>query len=445
MARKKNATFQGSRMPDVARDALILERWLENAAGDFALTFDKVTGANGHSAADTINHVGGGRGCPLHLPLASQRVKRSVALLSGSTTDDYYVIAVPIFIPDGQQSKYILEVDISDLVDPYLEIRNTSWTLTSGPTQMQQSSDISTDSFRLSVNLSAGWQYLLVGARLYAGNQDFTFFDGWRLYPDYSRNKSNGISSTAIVAGATGTSFPSLPTLSPAVATANDIDTGMVDEGVGTGARPLDAYVLTRLNRMTGTFWEFLTGAKIPGNGAYGTNTTRQLNQANFTAEPEIDFPITTVALGATLQGPSSKNWLTTWAAPTSGPTDHVRLILTQNTATTVVVSRLRAQMPSFKTTAGQRKLKLELLVARYDAGDNLANWNVFTSESSAGSSAQFALTQIGATDFFRATVTDVPYTPGGSVFLINMRPIVSAAPIDLKVIVLGYTFAFDV
>lgn len=443
MARKKNATFQGSRMPDVARDALILERWLENAAGDFALTFDKITGANGHSSSDTINHISGARGCPLHLPLASQRINRSTALLTGSTSEDYYILAVPIFIPTGQQQQYILEVDTPTIC--FAEVRSASWALNFGPTPMGNATDLGTaqNSFRIALTLGTGWQYLLVKRRLYVGDQTLDIFGGWRLYPDYSSaGESNGLAPPT--ATAAGSPYPAIATLTPATALANDIDAEMVDEGVGSFARPLDAYVLTRINRMIGTLWEYLTGGKVPGNSAYTTTTTRDLNQANFTAEPEIDFPITTVSLGATLEAPTSKNWLGTYAAPTTGPTDHLRLVLTQNSGVTALVSFLRAWMPPFRTT-GTRNLRLELLLCRYGAGDNLADWRASVAEASAGSSAEVALAQIGTTDFWRATVTNIPFTAAAAnYFQIGLRCVTTASPINLEVVVLGYSLAFD-
>lgn len=444
----------GARTREVAKDALILRRWQAGAvAGDYQDVQDRVCGTNGISSTLTINHTGGGRGCPLHLPLTSQRIGRSIELTSTDTADTFYILALPIFIPAGSQQQHILEVDclrrgdaVSDAV--FVEVRKASWALDSGPTPMLTATDTGTVSGvqRLSLILPTGWQYLLVYRRLLPGAQTLDTLVGWRLYPDYSfAGESNGLLPQAL--SYIGQPYPALSSFTPTTAAANQIPSSMtaavnptVDEP------PLSAYVLTRVNRMIGTLWEYFTGAKIPGNSIYTTTTTRDLNKANFTAEPEIDFPICSVALGSyPTTGTAKGGWLGTYgASPTQGPTQWVRYPLAQNTATTINLTYLRQWMPPFVTGASS-KLRCEILCAKYQAADTLTNWRFTVNEATAGNSSTVALTQIGATDYFVASITDVRFTAGAeNYFTILLTSTTTAAPLTQELIVLGFTLAFD-
>ena len=110
MARVKNASFIGAPPRTVVVDASISEDWLRNAVGDTALVSDLSTGENGETP---ITHTGTGDGCPLRLPLAAQHLDRSLILV-GSTVaeDDFYILAVPWFVPAGEANIYRLTADI---------------------------------------------------------------------------------------------------------------------------------------------------------------------------------------------------------------------------------------------------------------------------------------------------------------------------------------------
>lgn len=440
MVRRKNSTFVGSPPPDTARDASIFSRWVDNAAGDFALVFDKLTGSNSHPATDTINHTGAGRGCPLNLPLAAQHIGKAINLAGQATEEPYYIIAVPIFVPDGTQS-YILEVDVSrkdDEEDILCEVRDTSWSLVSGPSPgVSVDLGLSRNPFRWYLSLGAGWQYLLVQRKLYLDDFDpGANLGGWRLYPDYvSAGESNGLIVPS--SAAQGSPYPSLATLTPTTAQANDIDAGQ------TGAdRPLDAWVLTRLNRSIGALWEYMSGAKIPGNNAYVCSTTRDLDQAALKlGDAAIDFPITCVALSCCPTDTVVKSYVGTidTSAPTTGPIYWVRYPQVQAT-TAFAISYVRAWLPPFSTTSSL--LKCEALFLSYQ-GDLLSDWRL--SVTANGTSAEATFTQIGSTNFWRATVTAIPYTAGAVDDLrINVRSTVAATPINREFIFLGYALAFD-
>lgn len=437
MARKKNASFSGSPLSHTARDSSILSTWADDVAGDFALVFDKVTGANAHSSGDTVNHTGSGRGCPLSLPLASQHIGRSLVLSGTGNAEPYYILVVPVFVPNGTQT-YVLEVDIASSLDDevYAEIRDTSW---AQPTTTQPGALVSKDGgattfYRWTLSLGVGWQYVVVSKNLYP-NVDVDNLICWRLYSDTpGTGESNGLDTPT--SSAAGSPFATLATMTPA--TVEVIDAAQVGD-----ARPLDAWVLTRLNRQINTFWEYLTGGKVPGNNAVQCSTTRDLNQGTWTAEPSVDFPIASIALGC-VPTAAPKPFLGTisTAAPTVGPINWTRYPQTQPLTTARPISRVRFYCPPFNTTTSL--LKGEAIFFAYN-GEVLSNWQARVLTGAGTSSAWATLTQIGSSNFWRATMTAVPFVAGGvEVFQLEMQSTVLASPIDKEVLALGWALAFD-
>lgn len=437
MARKKNASFFGSPLSETGRDSSILQRWIDNAAGDFALTFDRVTGANGHLSTATINHSGNGRGCPPSIPLANQHIGRSLILAGAGAAENYYIIVVPIFVPNGTQS-YVLEVEQGGSnvgQEIFAEIRDASWAQLITP-QPGALFDQETGGgyHRWYLSLGAGWQYLVVSRALYP-DPEIDNLISWRLYADTpGAGESNGLDMPTSTAA--GSPFAALATMTPA--TVEVIDAGQVAD-----ARPLDAWVLTRLNRQINTFWEYLTGGKVPGNNATQCSTTRDLNQGTWTAEPSIDFPVACVALGCVPES-APKTFLGTLgtSAPIVGPIDWTRYPQTQPLTTARPISRVRFYCPPFNTTTSL--LKCEAIFFAYN-GEVLSNWQARVLTGAGTSSAWATLAQIGSSNFWRATMTAVPFVAGGvEIFQLEMQSTVAATPIDKEVLVLGWSLAFD-
>lgn len=437
MARKKNTSFIGSPLSETGRDSSIFQRWIDNAAGDFALTFDRVTGANGHLSTATINHSGGGRGCPLSLPLTNQHIGRSLILSGAGAAEKYYVIVVPIFVPNGTQS-YVLEVDFATTVEDevFAEVLDTSWAsvLTPQPGALESFDDGATTFHRWYLSLGTGWQYLVVSRNLYP-DPEVDNLICWRLYADTpGAGESNSIDMPT--SSAAGSPFATLATMTPA--TVEVIDAAQVSD-----ARPLDAWVLTRLNRQINTFWEYLTGGKVPGNNAVQCTTTRDLNQSTWTAEPSIDFPMACIAVGCVPQS-APKPFLGTigTADPTVGPINWIRYPQTQPLTTGRPVSRVRFYCPPFNTTTSL--LKCEAIFFAYQ-GEVLSNWQARVLTGSGPATAWVTLSQIGSSNFWRATMTAVPFVAGGvEIFQLEMQSTVAATPINKEVLVLGWTLAFD-
>ena len=167
MARIKNLTPLGSPPRDVARDTSIFHRWLRNAVGDAALASDKMTGLN--AEVDTINHTGNGRGCPMMLPPVSTACDPD---LTSTLDKDYYIWSAPIYIPPGESSDllYNVQADIVRRGPPVtysVEVRSFAWALLQSGS-LNGGEDYS-GLHNVQLFLTPGWQILLIRGTLTTG------------------------------------------------------------------------------------------------------------------------------------------------------------------------------------------------------------------------------------------------------------------------------------
>lgn len=112
MPRKKNTNFAGAPMVDVDVDALTFKRVIENAVGDTARAYDRMTGENGET--NTMIHDGAGRGCLLGVPWCNQWVGRSLQLqqvVSGTGKHGgdgpTWLAAAPWYVPTNEDRAVI--------------------------------------------------------------------------------------------------------------------------------------------------------------------------------------------------------------------------------------------------------------------------------------------------------------------------------------------------
>jgi hypothetical protein len=342
MVRKKNTTFQGVPSVDTARDASIFARTIANTAGDLALVLDKITGENGQTP---IDHSGtAGLGCPLGLPVTSQTIDKSITL-AGGTAGLYAVLVVPVYWVPGV-TLYRLDVDFSVSSDTWFEVRNSSWVVTTGG-QMRETvtgDGVIYDTGEGIVPTVNSWGYVVIYRRLSTIVAESGRIKQWRLYPVYRAASTTGALPPSNTT--TGSPYAASSTFTPAVMTANEIDTDMPSPIYG-----LDAYVLTRLNRMINTAWEYVTGGKIPGNYAYQCSTTWDNNRASFLNEGLPAFPMFATATSCVhydaVIGAGKNNFLGTLgpAAPTVGPTGWARYPTAQ--AASIVFARTRGNFPT--------------------------------------------------------------------------------------------------
>lgn len=449
MARRKNATFQGVPLPDAARDSSIFKRTVDNIAGDFALVFDKITGENGHSATDTINHSGNGRGAPLRLPLANQQINRSL-LLKGGVEQDYIILAVPVYVPAGGPASHRVLVSCSaGKSDTFTcEVRDTSWALIGDTVTMRTSampSSAARDCVVADIDLSLGnWQFVIVKRKLYLStNEDEFSLNSWHIFTPMNSFLRNNRGVLYDVSSATSTGYPSKTSLNPGSASSDAIDAISLANDY-----PLDAYVLTRLNRMIGVTWEYLTGSSIPGNASITCATTVQNNQSSFTAEPSLAFPIFSNAYSAIPEeeavgsgGAGVKDWLNTYGttSPNDGPIGFVRYpqIEPNGSANAITIASCRIYLPSFNNTSST--LNGYILLNAYTGTSSLSTWRFLFNVNGVNSTA-VAPVQIGTTRMWYVAISAVPFSQG-TVQTVNINCYYNTGahtPIQDKLVIVG-------
>ncbi len=444
MARKKNASFVGSPTVDVARDSSIFARWVANAAGDLALVYDKITGENGHSATDTINHSGSGRGCPLALPIGSQQINRNLRIVGAVNQADFYILVFPVFVAAGTQ-RYVLEVDTTQYDDDQItaEVRSTAWAIVDDPQiGTREPPGRGGLTVRFFLTLGAGWQYVAVKKYLRHDDVDPNgYLHSWRMWPEWlAPGSSNGL--TVAGSGAAGNPYASMSSITPAIMASETIDSDMVKDN-----SPLDAWVLTRLNRQLGALWEHLTGAPIPGAETATCATLRNHDRVVFPAEPLIEFPMMSLALSCmkvdnvTIKSDFVGTMATT--APIEGPIDWVRYPQTTVAGTVVAVSRTYVYFPSFRDFAGGSALAGRVLILDYSTAGIGGNWQArFTIDGNV--SAWVSFSAIAGTNLYQATFTGLLFSADAACeTVLEIRNNTAGAIGGQEIIVLGYGLAF--
>jgi hypothetical protein len=319
MARKKNGSFVGASMLDVDVDALTYKHTIANAIGDTARIFDRITGQNGHSAVDTINHDGtAGRGSLLGVPIAGQYIGRFLAVTSPSGGKDgslgaTWLVAVPVWIPPGE-SEFTVEI-----VGINLEgLRLKAYWKTSAWAQVGDQAEVTLDnrgrlgdedsSWRASfTGLNAGatglLRYLFVeGSTLSMGSR--AFFRSWGLY-----RRRNSVAA-AVAARRTSNLFGvTVPGAAEGLANLP------FDAALFVNREAYHGYLTAYENRNQNALEEYITGWPCGGNKDYAhvdhdgaaapdaSDPARSRFMAHtrslYANEPEIPFPLWCESFGA--------------------------------------------------------------------------------------------------------------------------------------------------
>lgn len=395
MARKKNATFVGTSPFVVDVDAETLKSTIENAIGDTALIFDKLTGSNGETS--TINHTGGPRGSVLGVPLWNQHIRRSIhytgtGAAKGGTPGSVFLLAMPFFLPDGETTLRVRVIvsNVSDFsgINPRLRITSTAG-VTQKEAAFQQVASPESDmgglvgSFEAQVSgLTASTAYLcfVEGTtqglaqtdRLTIGS--VVSIVSWHGY--FGRERS-GSSSPPQLSGSNVVGVTT-PSATEGLAHINFQDTTFaVFDG-------LDGYQTTYLLRNLHGIEEFGSGFPAGGNSTYthvdhtsgGVPDDSDPARSRFHAgtrtlyanEPEFDFPGIAECCGS-----FGKDGLPTANVGATQPTAGMLSFFTPYplSAALTTLRRVSMRAPDFQTATS--KLKWIALVA----GDALANWSV--------------------------------------------------------------------
>lgn len=460
MARVVSSAFEGVPPRDVIADASIYERTMRRAIGEIAEIADRITGQN--SNAVTIDHRGGGRGCPLGLPLVNQTIDQPLWLTDGGSAveGNHYVIGAPIFVPVGAGGAYTLEVDAVKTEGPvngpqfYVEIYDGSWSIFFGSTpgvaetyetagrppndgyapprtisdEPVPSTGADLKVWRWTVALGEGLQYLVVRTTLYTqANEPAARLHGWRLFPD--RTFAARVGADPPASTTAGSPYPAHSTLTPS--TWVDFYDHQIYEDA-----PLDAYVMSRANKNINALWELLTGSKVQGNQDYQCSTTRDHSRASFSAEPLLEFPLAVWAVGGVVSDDAGLKPAVSpmsAAAPTSGLVNWSRYPQTQTG--TVTVARGQLFFPSFAPASVS--LTMAILVQAPN-GDSLASW-----QARYYAVSWVAFTQLGTSDYWVAVVTGT-YTPSSSKLLAVQMSHTGGGALAHEVAVMGIAWYFD-
>ena len=417
MARIKNLTPLGSPPRDVGRDASIFHRWLKNAVGDAALASDKMTGLN--AEANTINHSGNGRGCPMMLPPVSTACDID---LTSTLLKEYYVWAAPIYIPPSSSASddYVVQADIvrNGTVRSYsVEVRSFAWALLQAGELDREGVE---ETHNLILPLAPGWQVLLIRATLPITASNAERIRGVRVYRKGRafRDPNNGLSPLSTSGTAQVNVYPVPSTLSSSLLTFDDVQVEV--DG------PMDGYVLTRLNRGMNALWEYVTGAPVPGHNVRTMPTTVNNNTA----------PAPSLAMPMGSWGTSSVNVDgTDKVAP--GVAGFVRYPTAEIAATTI--SEVRLQFPNFLFATNPMKC----LVLIWEKAGAATNWR-FNTTSPAGASSVVAVTMIGATGFGYVDIVDGKYTSGSEQTISLIISHVSPGVFSDEIYLVGWSVAFD-
>ena len=407
MARVRSTSPVGVTPRDVAPDAPIYARWLRAAVGDTALAHDLITGANSTTA---IDHSGAPLGCPLRMPLAAQYLNRSIA---SSETQDFYILAVPVFVRTGEAGRYRLRVNVTQFGNsnsvPTLETRDSSWALVQEPiagvSAVRDVVTANTGSFLENTSewifdLSAGITYLLVKRRCDVADTGAALLS-WSL--DNARPSAPS-SSGIFIEGSTLVGSPY--DANPSYLTSNNIE--FYDEEVSSNIG-LSAYVTSRLNRKLNSLWEYVTGSRIPGNNAYKGTSTVNNNRSHWTNEGLLEFPMTIAALGASAALSGAKN------PPSSQMPGWIRYPVAHSTILRSFCG-LTMFMPNFRTSTSDLKCTV---LFQSSSDEDMTGWEFDVNVSGATSGLFSPTVPTSATGgklaptFWWVTITGIPFTPG--------------------------------
>jgi hypothetical protein len=306
MARVKSSTFQGATPFEVDVDALTLGRTLQNAVGDVALVYDKITGENAEPLP--VNHAGPGRGSVLGVPLWNQYIGRSINYVGSGTSKGgipapVFLIAHPFYLPRGESTLNVrLVTEGGNLAPLRPTVRVTSTTGTTRQTAVMDVED-GIASVRLT-GMTEGENLIFVEANTQGSSLTDLLLLSWHGYFDRARRPS---SVSRAPSGSTSVGV-TIPGVSEAVS-----HTTMDSNWFSSGAA-FDGFITAHLDRNINGLLEFGSGWPAGGNFAYthedqtgGVADATDPSQSRFHAhtrsllanEGQIDFPVWCEAFGA--------------------------------------------------------------------------------------------------------------------------------------------------
>ncbi|MEK9809428.1 MAG: hypothetical protein VW362_03205 [Candidatus Nanopelagicales bacterium] len=477
MARKKNSSFAGVRIPDADPSSPTFARAIEDIAGDVALVYDKITGEN--SEANTVNHAGNPasstRGAMLGIPIVNQYIGRRLTMWDSSATKDggegeTNIYAVPFFLPGGTSSGeaddlmldvfFTFDVPSPDLLNPYVVIYDTaSFTETVRKPLQLDSSPRAGGLQRLFCDLSGeiadgGTYVLFVRMTPYRDPPNATSAVTYDV--EVGTFQSICLRSTRMGNIA---NTPQRLSTSPF-----SVWTPGTTEGLGhrnfdaahfTDRYSLNAFALIGLDRNLNALLEYLTGWPAGGNASYthvdhdsggspdSTDPARSRFFAHtrslYASEPQVDFPLVVVGCGAF----KTDGGLVVEAAnpPTFGMTDWYAPWPTTTAALAMDIAEV--VFPDFQTSSSA--LKGMILVGSDGAADVGTDWTG-SFLTTAGTTTCGAFTALDANNrYWLASASAVSFT-ADTRDGVNCRLQKTAGALEAidQIVLLGWCLYFD-
>lgn len=442
MARKKSTTFQGATILDTDVDAASYQRVIENAVGDVALVFDKVTGQHGETS--TIIHDGStGRGARLGIPIVNQYIGRGLNLYGtppakggNGGAGTFWIWCAPVFLVPGETT---LQIEMSarfnkPASDLKLQVQVFSTSFASEATSAMDSTAGrgEPDSvFACSLSgLTAGAVHYVaisidtstlkdfeVGFLSYVRIRPRMTFSGRRVGLDFP----NGIARAPALRATSDFGIFS-PAATEGVAHRN-FDAAMFGTQLA-----IDGYTTAGLNRNLNGLLEYVTGYPAGGNATYtqidqdgagvadATDPARVRFESHaralfgggsplYASEPQIAFPIWCECFGA-FQGNDGKFAVDLAEPPSNGM---IRWYAPWPISTAALAIRsIPCLMPDFQSTSST--LTAHILIGS-DANANVGNW-AFQIQTTTGNSASVAPVACSvANTLWRVSITGIPFT----------------------------------
>jgi hypothetical protein len=422
VARLKATTFTGASPSEVDPDAPTYKRVLRNAQAEATKLYDQLTGLN--AEANTINHSGAGRGCPLGLPLWNVLLRRSLGYTNPDTgakqasPASIFLVAHPFFLPKGETA-FRVELRVSS---SFIKDRATVVvTSTGGVVQFRAPLQ-----FRANVigNMRDGYFDEIA----YADISGLTANTAYLIYVEYD-TLGTGVAANIIESWSayyirnrvqtepsdlSGGSEFTLDTVSATLAHTD------MDELLFADFVPISGYLTTKIAQNIARITEFVTGRKVGASyqladSGVSNPTTSGFHagtRSAFALEGEVDFPLWTEPFGAF--------GTNTYAVVNTGVTPPVRglmewfapypLTIGPNT-----IRKAKIGMPDFQTSSS--RLKAIVMFATSQSAD-ITNWSCNLLTGSIGGfvtneplNASFAAYSGVTTQIALAEFTALPFT----------------------------------
>lgn len=447
MTRTRNAGFVGAQIYEGDIDAIVYKRVLRELAHDLHAIEDIATGAHSPSVPPvvlTMNHSGILRGSLLGMPLLNQTIHRRIimpapdrAVYGGSI----YLLAAPVFVSPGENAISVV-VDAPGAPDMTLEVYDNAGVLQNELALTRDEDDQAQSCMTFLPARVAGEEYYFV-IRCTLAEGSWTLI-GWRIFVQRLR-LAGGASD---LPGQDGSTLMPVPV----AGVGQSINLEVLHDEYFQDNYALAGKIPNIINRNINAIWEALTGAAIRGHGATTNTDSSATNPttsrfiaktragAELASEPTIAFPLFSEALGAVRATDTSDPVVNDETPPTEGLTRWFAPFPRELAASTG--RKISVRVPDF-VASPDSSMKGVILVAT-DPAKWSGDWEAQVKIDGVSADAWTSFTQIGATNFYKATMSIDDFTPDAvNEFSLQTRNLAGAFTFG-ELLVVGWGVYFE-